>query len=83
MKIWKDAIVPNNEIDGLLCTPGGKVVLGFEKDMKLWSTFVSMAEDDHGASISDATIMTVVLALVAAVGWFAFGDAVGGFLGRM
>ena len=56
------------------------MVFGFEADMKHWSVLVSKAKDDHGIYISDATIMIAVLALVVAIGWFVFGDAVGGFL---
>ena len=82
MNIWEDAIVSNNDVDGLLWAWGRKVVFGFEADMKHWSVLVSKAKDDHGAHISDATIMIAVLVLVAAIGWFVFGDAVGNFLLR-
>jgi hypothetical protein len=51
--------------------------------MKHWSVLVNRAKDDHGALISDATIMIAVLALVVALGWFVFGDAIGQFLSRI
>ena len=83
MNIWEDAIVSSNDVDGFLCARGRKVVFDFEADMKHWSDFVRKAKDEHGAHISDAMIMIGVLALVAALGWFVFGDAIGGYLRRM
>ena len=59
------------------------MVFAFEADMKHWSDLERRAKDDHGAHISDATIMIAVLVLVAGIGWLVFGDAVGGFLRRM
>ena len=58
-------------------------MFGFKADMKSWSVLASMAKDDHGAHISDATIMIAIMVLVAALGYFVFGDAVGGFLRRV
>ncbi len=58
------------------------MVFGFKVDMKYWSVLVSKAKDDHGAQISDATIMIAIMFLMAALGYFVFGDAVGGFLKR-
>jgi len=58
------------------------VVFGFKADMKYWSVLASKAKDNHGAHISDATIMIAIIVLVAALGYFVFGDAVGGFLRR-
>ena len=58
------------------------MVFGFKVDMKYWSVLVSKAKDDHGAQISDATIMIAIIVLMAALGYFVFGDAVGGFLKR-
>ena len=59
------------------------MVFDFEVDMKHWSDLVRKAKDDHGAHVSDVTIMIAVLALVAAIGFVVFGDAVGGFLRRI
>jgi hypothetical protein len=70
------------------------VSISFEADMKHWSVFVSEAKEDRGAHVSDATIMigahvsdaTImigILALVAALGWFVFGDAVSHVLSRI
>ena len=59
------------------------MVFGFDADIKHWSVLVSKAKEDHGAHISDVTVMIAVLAVVAAIGWFVFGDAVGGFLRRI
>ena len=59
------------------------MVFGFKADMKYWSVLVRKAKDDHGAHISDATIMIAIFVLVAALGYFVFGDAVGDFLRRM
>ena len=50
--------------------------------MKRWSILVNKAKDDHGVHISDATIMIAIIVLVAAIGWFVFGDAIGNFLRR-
>ena len=70
-------------IGGPLCALGGRVVFGFGIDVKRWSALVNRVQDDRGVCFSDATIMTVVVALVVAVGWFAFGDSVNGFMRRM
>jgi hypothetical protein len=83
MNFWEDAIVPNNDVDGLLCARGRKVVFDFEAGMKHWSDLVRKAKDDRGAHVSDATIMIAVLALVVSIGWFVFGDAIGGFWRRI
>ena len=83
MNIWKDANVPSNDVGGLHRAKDQDVVHSFEADMKRWSVLVNKAKDDHGAHISDVTIMIAVVALVAAIGWFVFGDAVGGFLRRI
>jgi hypothetical protein len=44
---------------------------------------VGRAEDDHGAQVSDATIMVLVIALVVALGWFVFDDAISSFPSRI
>ncbi len=72
----------SSEVDGFLCARG-EVLISFEADMKHWSVFVSEAKDDRGAHVSDATIMIGVLALVVALGWFVFGDAVSHVLSRI
>ena len=83
MNICEFAIVPNNDAGRCLWAQKQDVAYGFEADMTNWSVLVSKAKDDHGAHISDATIMIAIIVLLAAIGWFVFGDAVGGFLRRM
>ena len=58
------------------------MVFGFEADMNHWSVLMSKAKDGHGVCISDTTIAILLFALVAAIGYFVFGDAVVGFLKR-
>ena len=69
-------------LDAVIWLRKQEVAYGFEADMKHWSVLVRKAKDDHGAHISDATIMIAIIVLVAALGYFVFGDSVGGFLRR-
>ncbi len=69
-------------LDAVIWLRKQEVAYGFEADMKHWSVLVSKAKDDHGAHISDATIMIAIIVLLAAFGWFVFGDAIGNFLRR-